>query len=92
MLGERRGAVLVQELMRQGYDVEVFRSAPLFSPEFDRTIFLGVPDLRLRSDGERAWQRDRCERGLRRWLEARLSAFFALLFYDSPHKYYLSPD
>jgi membrane-anchored protein YejM (alkaline phosphatase superfamily) len=59
MLGERRGAVFVQELMRQGYDVEVFRSAPLFSPEFDRTIFVGVPKLRLRSDGERAWQRDR---------------------------------
>ena len=95
MLGERRGAVLVQELMRQGYDVEVFRSAPLFSPEFDRTIFLGVPDLRLRSDGERAWQRDRdLNADFVGWLDRRDSSrpFFALLFYDSPHKYDFPPD
>ena len=95
MLGERRGAVLVQELMRQGYDVEVFRSAPLFSPEFDRTIFLGVPDLRLRSDGERAWQRDRdVNADFAGWLDRRDSKrpFFALLFYDSPHKYDFPPD
>ena len=95
MLGERRGAVLVQELMRQGYDVEVFRSAPLFSPEFDRTIFIGVPDLRLRSDGERAWQRDRdVTSDFVGWLDRRDAnrPFFALLFYDSPHKYDFPPD
>jgi hypothetical protein len=95
MLGERRGAVFVQELMRQGYDVEVFRSAPLFSPEFDRTIFVGVPELRLRSDGERAWQRDRdLTEDFVGWLDKRDSKrpFFALLFYDSPHKYDFPPD
>jgi len=95
MLGERRGALFVQELMRQGYDVEVFRSAPLFSPEFDRTIFVGVPDLRLRSDGERAWQRDRdLNADFVGWLNRRDSKrpFFALLFYDSPHKYDFPPD
>ena len=95
MLGERRGAVFVQELMRQGYDVEVFRSAPLFSPEFDRTIFVGVPDLRLRSDGARAWQRDRdLTEDFVGWLDKRDSKrpFFALLFYDSPHKYDFPPD
>jgi membrane-anchored protein YejM (alkaline phosphatase superfamily) len=95
MLGERRGAVLIQELMRQGYDVAVFRSAPLFSPELDRTIFLGVPGLRLRSDGERAWQRDRdLTTDFIGWLDRRDPSrpFFALLFYDSPHKYDFPPD
>jgi len=95
MLGERRGAVFVQELMRQGYDVKAFRSAPLFSPEFDRTIFVGVPDLRLRSDGERAWQRDRdLTNDFVGWLDQRdrNRPFFALLFYDSPHKYDFPPD
>jgi membrane-anchored protein YejM (alkaline phosphatase superfamily) len=95
MLGERRGAVFVQELMRQRYDVKVFRSAPLFSPEFDRTIFVGVPDLRLRSDGERAWQRDRdLTSDFIDWLDGRDKSrpFFALLFYDSPHKYDFPPD
>jgi membrane-anchored protein YejM (alkaline phosphatase superfamily) len=95
ILGERRGAVLVQELMRQAYDVQVFRSAPLFSPEFDRTIFVGVPDLRLRSDGDRAWQRDRdLTADFVGWLGERDPdrPFFALLFYDSPHKYDFPPD
>ncbi len=95
MLGERRGAVLIQELMQQGYDVAVFRSAPLFSPELDRTIFLGVPGLRLRSDGERAWQRDRdLTTDFIGWLGRRDPSrpFFALLFYDSPHKYDFPPD
>jgi uncharacterized protein len=95
MLDERRGAVLIQELMRQGYEVVVFRSAPLFSPELDRTIFLGVPGLRLRSDGGRAWQRDRdLTTDFIGWLGRRDRArpFFALLFYDSPHKYDFPPD
>jgi membrane-anchored protein YejM (alkaline phosphatase superfamily) len=95
MLGERRSAVLVQELLRQDYEVAVFRSAPLFSPEFDRTIFVGVPNLRLRSDGERAWQRDRdVTADYTEWLDRRDPArpFFALLFYDSPHKYDFPPD
>lgn len=95
MLDERRGAVLVQELLRQDYDVAVFRSAPLFSPEFDRTIFVGVPDLRLRSDGQRAWQRDRdATDDYIEWLDRRdpTRPFFALLFYDSPHKYDFPSD
>ena len=30
------------QLLKQGYDVQAFRSAPLFSPEFDRTVFAQV--------------------------------------------------
>lgn len=95
MLGERRGALLVQEALRQDYEVAVFRSAPLFSPEFDRTIFTDVPGLRLRSDGSRAWQRDRdVTMDYADWLARRDAGrpFFALLFYDSPHKFDFPPD
>lgn len=95
MLGERRGAVLVQELLRQGYEVRVFRSAPLYSPEFDRTIFVGVPGLRMRSEGERVWQRDQdLTADYIAWLGRRdpTRPFFAMLFYDSPHKYDFPPD
>jgi len=95
MLGERRGAVLIQELRKQGYDIAVFRSAPLHSPELDRTIFADIPGLRLRSDGQRAWQRDRdVNADFIAWLGEREPArpFFALLFYDSPHKHNFPPN
>ena len=36
----------------------VFASAKLIRPSFDRTVFVNVPDLRLFSEGNNAWQRD----------------------------------
>ena len=42
ILAERQGPVFVTQLLKQGYDVQAFRSAPLFSPEFDRTVFAQV--------------------------------------------------
>ena len=39
VLVERQGPVFLEQLLQQGYDVRVFRGAPLFSPEFDRTVF-----------------------------------------------------
>jgi membrane-anchored protein YejM (alkaline phosphatase superfamily) len=95
MLHERRGPVFIEELLRQGYDVEVFRSAPLYSPEFDRTVFANVDSPRIRSDGEGPAARDRdLTNDFLEFLETRRDAtpFFALLFYDSPHSYDLPED
>lgn len=89
MLAERQGPVFIDELLKQGYDVQVFRSAPLFSPEFDRTVFAGLGAVRLRSDGDDAPERDRdLTEDFLSFLASRAddSPFFALLFYDSPHK------
>ncbi|MGH8187956.1 MAG: DUF3413 domain-containing protein, partial [Steroidobacteraceae bacterium] len=60
MLNEHRGPVFVEELLSRGYDVRAFRSAPLYSPEFDRTVFANVPALRLTSEGAGPadWDRD----------------------------------
>lgn len=89
ILAERQGPVFVTQLLMQGYDVQAFRSAPLFSPEFDRTVFAQVGNMRMRSDGSNAAERDEdLTRDFLSFLEARTarSPFFALLFYDSPHK------
>jgi uncharacterized protein len=94
MLAERRGPVFITQLLQRGYDVRAFRSAPLFSPEFDRTVFTELDNPRLRSDGRDSTERDRdLTSDFLSFLESRSddTPFFALLFYDSPHKLDLPP-
>ena len=90
VLAERQGPVLIEQLLRLDYDVQVFRSAPLYSPEFDRTVFARVESVRMRSDGDdpAAWDRDLTDDFLK-YLDARpaTAPFFALLFYDAPHSF-----
>lgn len=93
-LHERRGPVLIDALLNAGYQMGVFGSAPLTSPEFDRTVFARVPHLRLRSGGEAAYQRDQdITDGFRVFLAARDPArpFFGFLFYDAPHAFSVPP-
>ena len=42
MLSEQRGSILFDVLQQQGYDLHLYGSAPLYSPEFDRTVFAQV--------------------------------------------------
>lgn len=94
MLAEQRGPVFISELYRQGYEVAAFGSAALVSPEFNRTVFADVPDLRLRSDGDRPSARDvDVNRDFLAFLDRRQRQrpFFGFIFYDAPHAYDL-PD
>jgi membrane-anchored protein YejM (alkaline phosphatase superfamily) len=95
MLGERRGPVLVHELLRQGYEFGVFASASLVSPEFHRTVFSEIDPLRLRTEGSRAEERDRnLASDFEAFLRTRSSTrpLFAFLFFDAPHAYDLPKD
>jgi len=95
MLGERRGPVIVHELLRQGYEFGVFASASLVSPEFNRTVFSEVDPLRLRTEGSRSEERDRnLTRDFKAFLRERSSSkpLFAFLFFDAPHAYDLPED
>jgi len=95
VLAEQRRCALVQALMEQDYEIQVFRSAPIYSPEFDETIFAGVAGLRRESDGDGPAD---CDRDLTddfsAWLAARDDPrpFFTLLFYDAPHAYDVPAD
>ena len=51
-------AVRLAALRDSGYDVSIFAAAKLNNPEFDRTVFADVPDLRLRSEGASPSERD----------------------------------
>ncbi|HEY5761046.1 MAG TPA: DUF3413 domain-containing protein [Steroidobacter sp.] len=90
VLAARQGPVLIEHLAQLDYDVQVFRSAPLYSPEFDRTVFAPIDAVRMRSDGRgpAAWDRDLTNDFLAYLGNRSESApFFALLFYDAPHSF-----
>jgi uncharacterized protein len=96
MLREQRGPVFINELRRREYDIQVFRSTPIYSPEFDRTIFADVPLSRVRSEGSgpAQWDRD-LTNDFHNFVDGRnesAAPFFALLFYDSPHSFDVPPD
>lgn len=93
MLSERQGPLLIEELQKRRYEILAFRSAPIYSPEFDRTVFANVNLSRIRSQGKgpAEWDRDLTDDFLV-YLRKRSSAhdaqpFFALLFYDAPHSF-----
>jgi uncharacterized protein len=95
VLAEQQPPVFVDELQRRDYELAILRSAPLYSPEFDRTIFAGVKDVRMRSEGKRPFEWDRdLTNDFKQFLNERdpHQPFFALLFYDSPHSFDMPPD
>lgn len=95
ILAARREPVFIEQLATLGYDVQAFRSAPLYSPEFDRTVFAEIETVRMRSDGKgpAAWDRD-LTNDFVSFLDKRPEAtpFFALLFYDAPHSFAYPDD
>jgi membrane-anchored protein YejM (alkaline phosphatase superfamily) len=95
MLAEQRGPVFLSELLRQGYELSVFASAKLVNPEFDRTVFSDVENLRLRSEGDGAAERDEdLTRDFLDYIDRRSPErpFFSMLFYDAPHAYDVPDD
>jgi membrane-anchored protein YejM (alkaline phosphatase superfamily) len=90
-LNEGVGPVLMSGVARRDYELGIFASAPLSSPEFDRTVFVEVAD-RLEPP-PRAEAVDQRDVQITRRLEERLQEnaagkpFFGFLFYDAPHKY-----
>lgn len=94
-LHERRGPVLISEALRLHYQMGVFGSAALTSPEFDQTVFADVPNLRLRSEDETAYRRDEeITDGFINFLSRRDPSrpFLGFLFYDAPHAFSVPPN
>ncbi len=90
MLAQQQEPVLIERLFHLNYDVQAFRSAPLHSPEFDRTVFAPIKTVRTRSDGKSPAARDRdLTDDFISYLDERSNStpFFALLFYDAPHSF-----
>lgn len=87
-------SAFITALQKNGYDVEAFASAKLTSPEFDKTVFASVPNLRISSNGNSAWKRDLDSiADFESWLERKSNIpFFVFLFLDNVHAYNVAPD
>lgn len=88
--------VLVDELLRQGYDFRAYPSATLRSPPFNRLLFQRVPRLRISTEGATVFERDqRIAHDFMDDLPHLKEAgrpFFAFLFFDLPHSFELPRD
>lgn len=91
MLAEQRGALLIDVLRQQGYALHIYGSAPLNSPEFDRTAFAAVrTQLNVAPSSLPVAERDRhIVQALRAQIAAdRGRPWFGFAFLDSTHAPY----
>ncbi|RMG17690.1 MAG: DUF3413 domain-containing protein [Planctomycetota bacterium] len=97
-LEERRPPVLMDLLRRRGYQFSVRTSMNFTYPEFDKTIFAGIPRAELHEavPGLAKWECDRFHVGehiefLRH--RDRSRPFFLFQFFESPHaRYWFPPE
>lgn len=87
--------VLITRLQELNYQLGIFGAAQLQSPEFDRTVFASIKNLRSSSDGSNPAELDRdLTDDWKAWYSSRdtSQATFSYLFYDAPHGYDFPED
>jgi membrane-anchored protein YejM (alkaline phosphatase superfamily) len=95
VIQQKKSPVLIDELLKQHYDMNILRSASLHYPAFDETIFQKVKNLRINTPGEYSYQRDqRITQDFKTFLKSRKSnkPFFSFIFYDTSHNYCQRPN
>lgn len=96
MLAEQRGSAFIGQMKRDGYDMHIYGSAPLYSPEFDRTAFSEVREYIVNGPRKRASAAR--DREILERLQADIATkpagrnFFGFAFLDSPHQPYYLPE
>lgn len=96
-LDARRSPALIDFLQAQSYDLQCFTSARFTYPEFDRTVWAGVPRERLHEIAAgQTWERDRENVAqLLSSIDARPRdrPFFRFAFFEALHSLYtFAPD
>ena len=95
-LNQRRSPIVVDRLHNLDYQLQMFTSARFTYPEFDKTLFSGVPENNLHEfrDGKE-WERDR--HNVTQLLEFvsqrdKSRPFMTFMFFESPHARYHFPE
>ncbi|WP_086984571.1 DUF3413 domain-containing protein [Vibrio aphrogenes] len=94
-LANHKSPVFMDRLQQMDYQLGLFASAKLTSPEFDQTVFANVKNLRIRSEGKTSPERDiNLTQDWKDWYDKRdpSKPVFSFLFYDSPHAYDFPED
>ncbi|OCG04717.1 sulfatase-like hydrolase/transferase [Gilliamella sp. wkB112] len=88
-------SLFITTLQQKNYNIGIFTSAKVSAPEFDRTAFLTIENLRISSDDGPAASRDKqITNDWLQWYNKRNKAepTFSFLFYDAPHAYDFPKD
>ena len=95
-LSEQQGPVLIDELIKQGYDFQILSSSKLTNPEFRKTAFVKLhPYINDTLPGTKADERDpELVKAFVKWLDHRNKSkpFYSFMFFDAPHGPYSYPD
>ena len=95
-LAEQQSPVLLDELMKLGYDFKIISSSKLTNPEFRKTAFVKLPQyINDTLPGTNAEERDpELAKAFISWLDERdkKKPFYAFLYFDAPHGPYSYPD
>lgn len=93
--GARVRPVLMDELVKRGYQFGIYASGRLDSPEFNKNVFSHIDGLRSFTEGDSKWQRDeKAQQEFLHFLNTREpnKPFFGFLFYDAAHGYDFPAD
>jgi uncharacterized protein len=81
--------LLITQMLKEGYECQVYPSAPLLDPPFARVLFSRISHLNVETKGETAFSRDhQLTTNFINDLNKRKddeTPFFSFLFYDQPH-------
>lgn len=93
-LNAGKPAALIQSFKDNNYKLGIFSSAPLYKPEFNQTVFLGLDNLRIESDGNSVIDRDLdAINDFQSFVEQNSDkSMFAFVFLDNVHAATLPAD
>lgn len=90
------GPVLIDELLKQHYQMGIFGSAALTEPAFNKTIFVNIKNLPLETPGNNAAERDTyITQEFKNFVThatKKPDPFFSFVFYDSAHGFCAVPN
>lgn len=90
MLNQHQGPLLIHQLLKNHYQMGIFRSASLHYPAFDDTVFREVPHLIINTEGSESFDRDRkITEEFKHFMQTidPKKPFFSFVFYDETHNY-----
>ncbi len=90
MLDQHRGPVFIHQLIADGYQMGIFRSASLHYPAFDETVFREVKNMQINTSGAESFNRDRrITQEFTHFIDHvnPNKPFFSFVFYDETHNY-----
>lgn len=93
-MSSKKGPAVITELKRQNYQIGIYSSGRLNSPELNKTVFIDIPNLRLQSKGADTVERDLdAQKDFEDFVSSRDKSrpFFGFLFYDVTHGYSFPP-